>query len=300
MLAVEVSGYTKLFGSILDSTVWELPLPSKITWITMLAMAGRDGVVEAAVPGLAKRAGVTLEQCEEALASFLSPDKYSRTKDHEGRRIEEVPGGWRLLTYEAHRELMSAEDRRERAAERQRRFKEKHKVTVGNARALPVTANDASNDIQKQIQIQKHSDPEIVTSPSARDGVAVYSSPFLTFWMSYPRKVGKGDAWKAWKRLKPELPTVLKALADQRVSSDWRKDGGVFIPHPATWLNGRRWEDEPRSSASVPPRSVGPPVAIAELAGQRAAQLEATAERERFEAAERFRQQRDAAAKGAT
>jgi hypothetical protein len=293
-----VSGYTKLFGSILESTVWDLPAASKIVWITMLVMVDRDGVVQASVPGLAKRANVSIDECESALQSFLSPDRYSRTKDNEGRRIKEVDGGWLLLNYVKYRELMSADDVREKAAIRQQEWRQRHpksqKVTASNAR---VTASNASNDIvsvsvSAAVSAPESKDPEIVTSPSARDGVGVYSSHFLTFWMSYPRKVGKGDAWKAWKRLRPELPDVLRAIANQRVTPDWRKDNGAFIPHPATWLNGRRWEDEP-NARMTPVRSQGPPVAIAEAMGQRAAKDAAQLERERLAQGEKFRQERE-------
>ena len=37
---------------------------------------------------------------------------------------------------------------------------------------------------------------------------------------------------------------MLAALERQRASDQWRKEGGRFIPLPATWINGRRWEDE--------------------------------------------------------
>jgi hypothetical protein len=68
---------------------------------------------------------------------------------------------------------------------------------------------------------------------------------FAEFWAAYPRKVGKGAAEKLWGRLKPDLPTVLKAIERARATEQWRKDEGQYIPHPATWLGQRRWEDEP-------------------------------------------------------
>lgn len=113
--------YVKLFASILDSSLWERDLATKVVWITVLAMSDRDGVVSASVPGLARRAGVTIEQCQAALDIFLSPDPYSRTPDHEGRRITKVDGGWELLNHQKYRKLESAEDRREKDAERKRR-----------------------------------------------------------------------------------------------------------------------------------------------------------------------------------
>ncbi len=103
----------KLFQSILDSTVWQEDLPTKVVWITLLAMKDRDGYVGASVPGLAARAGVSLEQCEVALEKFKGPDPYSRTKDFEGRRIEDAQGGWTVLNHNFYRSKMSPEDRRE-------------------------------------------------------------------------------------------------------------------------------------------------------------------------------------------
>ncbi len=122
---VTMAGYTKLFGSILDSTVWELAAPIKVVWITMLAMADQDGVVEASVPGLAKRAGVERAYCEQALAMFLAPDPDSRTKDHEGRRIEVVDGGWRLLNHAAYRYKQTPEERNAKTAARMRKMRER-------------------------------------------------------------------------------------------------------------------------------------------------------------------------------
>lgn len=126
-----MSGYTKLFESLLESTVWAQPDHVRLVWITMLAMADRDGIVEASVPGLAHRARVSIPQCEEALECFRSPDTYSRTKDHDGRRIEEIDGGWKLLNHTKYRERASAEERREKAAERQRKKREQAKKSHG-------------------------------------------------------------------------------------------------------------------------------------------------------------------------
>ena len=95
--------FTKLFASITESSVWGEPAGTRLTWITLLAKCDQKGRVFAAVPGLARMANVSLEECEAALKCFLSPDRYSRTKEHDGRRIEEIQGGWRLLNYEAKR-----------------------------------------------------------------------------------------------------------------------------------------------------------------------------------------------------
>jgi hypothetical protein len=105
--------YTKLMHSIVQSTVWSEPLATKVVWITMLALSDRDGNVWASIPGLAKTAGVTIEECEAALKRFHEPDTYSRTKEFDGRRIVTVDRGWTILTYKMHRDSMSAEAVRE-------------------------------------------------------------------------------------------------------------------------------------------------------------------------------------------
>jgi len=69
---------------------------------------------------------------------------------------------------------------------------------------------------------------------------------FEKFWNQYPRKVKKGDARKAWfqvKSLRPPLQAILKALVVQSASESWRRDGGSYIPYPATWLRAEQWND---------------------------------------------------------
>lgn len=70
---------------------------------------------------------------------------------------------------------------------------------------------------------------------------------FLDFWEAYPRKTAKPNALRAWRTLRPDEPTrvlILDDLAKRRVSDQWTREGGQFIPHPATYLNQRRWEDQ--------------------------------------------------------
>lgn len=109
--------FTKLFSSITESTVWCEPDSVRIVWITMLAMADKHGRVWGSVPGVANRARVGVEDARAALNRFLEPDPDSRTKEHEGRRIEVIDGGWRLLNYAKYRAVRDEEDRRAYKAE---------------------------------------------------------------------------------------------------------------------------------------------------------------------------------------
>lgn len=79
----------------------------------MLAIADADGMVSASLPGLASVSNVSLEAAEKAVSNLKSPDLYSRTKDNEGRRIEEVDGGWLILNYQKYRRMLNEEERKE-------------------------------------------------------------------------------------------------------------------------------------------------------------------------------------------
>ena len=93
-------------------------------------------------------------------------------------------------------------------------------------------------------------------TPAARNARASppYTQAFEAFWRAYPRKVGKDAAFRVWKRKKHELPPpdeLAAILARQCHCEQWQRDGGQYIPHPATWLNGGRWQDELEPSAGL-------------------------------------------------
>jgi hypothetical protein len=71
--------------------------------------------------------------------------------------------------------------------------------------------------------------------------------PFEEFWKAYPKKKAKEDARKAWNKLKPNEALgkeIIQAVTESAKSKDWLKENGKYIPYPATYLNGKRWEDE--------------------------------------------------------
>ena len=128
-----MSGYTKLFSSILASTIWREPNHVRIVWITLLAMADRDGVAEGSVPGLSDFARVSIDDCRDALRRLADPDRDSRSEEFEGRRIEPVEGGWLLLNHAHYRAKISDDERREylriKKAESRRRQQERQQVS---------------------------------------------------------------------------------------------------------------------------------------------------------------------------
>lgn len=149
--AVKINmGYAKIHGEILHSTVWVgQPGSVRLTWLTMLILADEAGYVGASVPGLASTAGCTIPECEAALELFKAPDRHSRTKDHEGRRIVDADGGWIVLNHWKYRDYRTT--KQVQAARRQAAFKERQRERIENgaprvtrarrtAAALPASA----------------------------------------------------------------------------------------------------------------------------------------------------------------
>lgn len=95
----------------------------------------------------------------------------------------------------------------------------------------------------------KDKENKAVKTASSTDATLT-ASMFEKFWKLYPRKLSKGKALTAWERLcrKPskERPTwgaVKLALIQQRKTDQWKSKD--FVPHPATWINQKRWLDDP-------------------------------------------------------
>ena len=107
-------------------------------------------------------------------------------------------------------------------------------ATDVNARQRPSTAVNVSdhNNINKRDINKKNKEINVL---------------FERFWSAYPRHVAKQEALKRFEKLNPSeelLETMLKAIEKQKGSEQWTKDNGQYIPHPSTWLNQSRWEDE--------------------------------------------------------
>lgn len=81
-------------------------------------------------------------------------------------------------------------------------------------------------------------------TPIAPKGAKRSDAEFEIFWNAYPTKVGKQPARKAFDKVKVPVETLVAAIERQKCSSQWSKDGGQYIPNPATWLNQGRWTDE--------------------------------------------------------
>lgn len=114
--------------------------------------------------------------------------------------------------------------------------------------------NETCQDKDKEKEKKKNNIPPI--PPQGEQDEDLNTKRFDSFWSVYPKKTAKKDARKAWDKLKVdnELYTlIMKNLMKQTKSQDWSKENGKYVPYPATWLNGHRWEDEVEVSEQVTP-----------------------------------------------
>ena len=137
---------------------------------------------------------------------------------------------------------------------------ERHPVSAGDKNVAPTPTKMSPTPRQKcrLEQYKNNNTRENNTRACARG--------FDRFWAAYPRKVGKGAAERSFERIRPDaalLDGMLRAIETQRQSDTWQRG---YIPNPATWLNQRRWEDEPDGvtapAAQQAPHSPPPPTPV--------------------------------------
>ena len=258
---MSMSGYTKLFNSILASTIWRADDKTRIVWITLLAMADKYGVAEGSIPGLADFARVSIEDCEHALVVLQSPDSYSRSKVQGGRRIEPVEGGWRLINHGMYRETMSADERREYLRVKQAEHREREKAKAVNRESTDVNecqpASTDVNTVNTSIEHRASPPPPSEASPAKKE-LSSADADYITFRDAYPegRRVGGEKAKSAFRKAlngKVSLDDLLAAVAQHRRSEQWQNP--ALIPLMTTWLNQERWRQvlpEPKPRVGSP------------------------------------------------
>ncbi|MBN2243399.1 MAG: hypothetical protein JW793_11990 [Acidobacteria bacterium] len=199
---------------------------------------------------MAKLVGIPLEDVLKALEVLQGPDQFSKNPEHEGRRLERTSEGFKVLNYchyrardySMSRDAIRKREWRERAKEHGR---DKRRDIVpplsGHSASASVLCSSVSSSSKRKNKKQKSG----------------YPFGFEQFWNVYPNKTAKVKAVEAWRRIDPQpdqalVDSMLAALEWQRQSEAWLKEGGKYIPHPATWLNGKRWDDECKGAVSKP------------------------------------------------
>lgn len=191
--------YGKIFESIYKGTLygqWE----ALITFQQMIVLCDSDGVIDMTPPAISAITSIPLNIIEKGIEVLENPDPYSRTPDHEGRRIERLddhrPWGWRIVNHEKYRDMTDYDTIKEQNRERQRRRREKLKE-VGESN---VTSRDSHAP-------SRHTDTDTNTDTNTKKSLGgsdappknSYTPEFETAWKQYPPRSGSNDKRKAFK-----------------------------------------------------------------------------------------------------
>lgn len=143
------------------------------------------------------------------------------------------------------------------AYERLKKYRQKKKNTV--EKLMDDNDSETPNDTKKitidKIRLDKKLINNIISNNDEISDMenAYNDDRFLFFWKEYPKKIGKGDAFRSWKKLKPSDVLARKIVESVRAhcrGKRWKEDEGKYIPNPATFLNQRRFDDEVVSSGN--------------------------------------------------
>ena len=224
-------------------------------WFRMYAEFATDPKVQVLTEALQRRYVMLLcMQCnnnyanrpddEIALALRITLDELIETKETLKNRGLLFPDG-SINGWEKRQYISDLKD--PTAANRQKRYREnkkQHRNATVTSR-LPESDTDTETD---------NKNPIAHPSDDATLAQKIYSKQFMAFWDLYPRKKSKGDAAKAFKKVHPSDYHMVRAGLEAAIkSADWLKDGGQYIPYPATWLRARGWEDaEPSEQEKKP------------------------------------------------
>ena len=157
--------------------------------------------------------------------------------------LADHPEGVRIVRFDEH----NGSSAKRRSTDAQR------KATVRR-----LSASDADiepTDCGCDVELEKEKEKEKKNPPTPRRGNGSASAPpgFDEFWAVYPKRRNRGDAEKAWAKLKPTTALqaeILQAVEVAKARDDWRKDGGQFVPYPASWLNAKGWQDDPAGTVN--------------------------------------------------
>lgn len=210
-----MSGYSKLSSSLTASSLWSESDAICKVFITMLSLADSDGIVKASIVGLACLSRKTLPETEAALAVLLAPDPHSGRKELDGRRIVPVVGGWHIVTHEFYREMGMSEDSKRYWMEKKREQRSR-------------------NNVQNVQKCPRQS--ETLGYGNGTDAESIYAA--------YPKKVGRPTAIKAIEKALSKFSAPI--LLEKTKSFAAARAGNLeFVPHPATWFNQERFNDDP-------------------------------------------------------
>ena len=109
-------------------------------------------------------------------------------------------------------------------------------------------AKGKQTESKKENEIEKENEVEIEVEKEKEQSESEMQASFASFWAAYPKRIGESDAADAWAKVATSAKTAMEIIASLdgwKSSSQWREDGGRFIPHPTKFLADGYWKSAP-------------------------------------------------------
>lgn len=230
-------GFTKLDENILLSSIMSEDANTFKVWIALLASCKANGISPATIPYLSSVCRIDIKTIEKSIEKLSSPDKYSRSLENEGRRIERVDGGFKIINYQKYRDYSYSD-----SPEAIKKRKQREEKREGQKRDMSPNQGDILSSASASTS-KSSSLSEEEKSAEKRNKIKI-NAQVEQLYQAYPKKKDKGHALKAIRSAldKCHFDTLIdhvKKYAQSVVGKDPQ-----FIPYPATWFNGLRWEDQ--------------------------------------------------------
>lgn len=243
------NSWFKFYGSeyLIDPKMMSLSACERSCWVTILCYASaNDGYIKYLTEAqLMNSAGVTKKEWDDTVGVLK---KFEEMKMITIRDVG---------TDNAVIEVTNWRKRQEKPAmtgyQRIKKYRDVRKdnapevlgVEDDNAMITMITDDNAPSSLL--LSINSNSKEISSNIDNSNRDIYIYGDDFLEFWTSYPKKTGKGDAYKSWTKLKPSKRVkdeIIASVEKHKLSSQWKRNDGQYIPNPSTFLNQRRWEDE--------------------------------------------------------
>lgn len=138
--------------------------------------------------------------------------------------------------YKAEKSMLEVDENNEYVLPVTGSLQVRNEVVTNPSTQIRLDKNKNRLDLDKNREDKNRVDKNIVQEDDER---------FEEFWKEYPRKTKKKDARKSWNKLNPSdelFQKMMTAIKDWKKTEQWQNDR--YVPHPSTWLNEERWNDE--------------------------------------------------------
>lgn len=232
-------------STIIMSKCWDLEMPptQKSVLISLADNANDQGVCWPSIPTISRRTCFSERAVQNAI-KWLERYRLLKADRSNGRHTSYTltPGEYLMETPAADAPAQQMHGRRKCAGAADA------PTPAGNAVVPPQQMRQPPQQVpsnRKEPSTEPSGNRQ--RAPAKKAKAEKQPAGFDAVWAIYPRKEGKADAEKAFRKVAPDaelLTLIVAAIERQKASSQWREEGGKFIPHCSTWLNGQRWLDE--------------------------------------------------------